>query len=150
MAGRAPSSTIEGTVADGRLALHYKEAVEHGSGWFRLRRPGCFAGEYLAEGRPRARPWQGWRGLDGLWDTSIGRLRLVEDGGQRAAAASSTMQTARLEGDSRRRAGASAFRLEGSRIKGRGVVESRSAGYRARRRMDPGRAAGRSRSRAGA
>jgi hypothetical protein len=42
-----------------------------GSGWFRLRRPGCFVGEYLAEGGwPTPPRWHGWRGCDGLWDCS--------------------------------------------------------------------------------
>src|SRR5262245_61979061 len=73
-------NSIDRTAAGGKLTFKYKEAVEQGSGWFRLRRPGSFAGEYLADGRPRSLPWQGWRGLDGLWDTSIGRLHLLDDG----------------------------------------------------------------------
>ena len=56
-------------------------------------------GEYLAEGGfPRPRPWQGWRGLDGLWDTSIGRLHLVEAGEQVRGGAEHD-ETARVEAD---------------------------------------------------
>jgi hypothetical protein len=119
---------LEGTVAEGRLTFKYKEAVEKGSGWFRLRRPGCFVGEYLAEGGfPRPRPWQGWRGLDGLWDTSIGRLHLVEAGEQVRGGAEHD-ETARVEADVTG-GGRYTFRVEGSRIKGRGRIELEQHGY---------------------
>jgi hypothetical protein len=79
-------NTIEGSAEDGVLTFRYHEAQERGAGWFKLRRPNFFAGAYVAEGSARALPWQGWRGFDGLWDTSIGRLRLVqEDGGVAAS-----------------------------------------------------------------
>jgi len=47
-------NTIEGAVAAGRFTFRYKEANEQGTGWFRLRRPGSFGGEYLAEKRAAA------------------------------------------------------------------------------------------------
>ena len=120
--------TIAGTVAQGRLAFDYKEAVEQGSGWFRLRRPGCFVGEYLAEGGwPRPRPWYGWRGCDGLWDTSIGRVHLVEQGG-RVQGGVEHDETARLEADPEA-GGRFRFRVEGGRIKGGGVIEFEQQGY---------------------
>jgi hypothetical protein len=107
---------IEGTVADGVFAFDYKEEVEKGSGWFRLRRPGCFIGEYLAEGGwARPRPWHGWRGANGLWDTSIGRLHLVEEGG-RLGGSIEQDESARLEGELQR-SGHFRFRLDGARVK---------------------------------
>ncbi len=71
-------NTIEGSVANGVLAFRYAEDVEQGAGTFRMKRANHFSGTYLADGRPRSMPWFGWRGFDGLWDTSIGRLRLIE------------------------------------------------------------------------
>jgi hypothetical protein len=119
---------LEGTVAEGRLTFKYKEPVEKGSGWFRLRRPGCFVGEYLAEGGfPRSRPWQGWRGLDGLWDTSIGRLHLVEQDEQVRGGAEHD-ETARVEADVTG-GGRYTFRVEGNRINGRGRIELDQQGY---------------------
>jgi hypothetical protein len=120
-------NAIDGTLAGGKLAFTYKEAVERGSGWFRLRRPGSFAGEYVAEGRPRSLPWQGWRGLDGLWDTSLGRLHLVHDGA-RVWGSVEHDASARLEaeGDGGKRL---PFRLEGMRVSGRGFIEMDPLGY---------------------
>jgi hypothetical protein len=121
-------STIEGTLAGGRLTFKYKEAVEQGSGWFRLRRPGCFVGEYLAEGSwPRPRPWYGWRGFDGLWDTSIGRLHLIEEEG-RVRGGLEYDEAARVEAEPME-GGRVPFRVEGTRIKGRGVVALDQQGY---------------------
>jgi hypothetical protein len=129
-------NTIEGTVEGGRLAFRYKEAQEHGTGWFRLRRPGSFGGEYLAEGNPRTLPWQGWRDFDGLWDTSIGRLRLVQEDGQ-VTGTSEWDTTARIEGiveqsprlpfqEQRVRL---PFQLQAAKVKGRGVFELDATGY---------------------
>ena len=72
-------NVLEGSVTDEALAFRYQEAVEKGTGWFRLKRPGCFAGEYLAEGHPHALPWQGWREFEGYWETTLGRMRLFQD-----------------------------------------------------------------------
>jgi hypothetical protein len=119
---------IDGTVADGLLTFKYKEPVERGSGWFRLRRPGCFVGEYLAEGGwPRPRRWHGWRGCDGLWDTSIGRMHLVEARGELSGGIEHDA-TARLEavaesGERFR------FTLQGSRVSARGVIALDQEGY---------------------
>lgn len=118
-------NTLEGTVEAGRLAFRYKEAGEQGTGWFRLRRPGCFAGEYLAEGNARTLPWQGWREFDGLWDTALGRLRLVQEG-QRVWGSSEW--AARLEGDVEQ-GGRLPFRLEAAKLKGRGLLELDPSGY---------------------
>ena len=78
-----PSGTenvLEGTLTGDGLTFRYQEAAEKGTGWFRLKRPGCFAGQYQAEGHPHPQPWRGWREFEGYWETSFGRLRLFQDG----------------------------------------------------------------------
>jgi hypothetical protein len=121
-------NTLEGTVEAGRLAFRYEEPHERGTGWFRLRRPSSFSGEYLAERNSRTLPWQGWRGFDGLWDTSVGRLRLVQEGG-RVWGSSELDASIRLEGDIEPD-GRLALRLEGVELKGgRGHLELEAAGY---------------------
>ena len=72
-------NVIVGTLSSGRLMFSYEEQFEKGNGWFRLTRHGSFAGEYLAEGSQQPRLWQGWRDFDGLWDTPLGRVRLVQE-----------------------------------------------------------------------
>ena len=91
-------NAIEGTVAAGRLTFRYREGHEQGTGWFRLRRSGSFAGEYLADGTARPLLWQGWRDFDGLWDTSLGRLRFVQQVEQ-VRGSSEYDAAAHLEGD---------------------------------------------------
>lgn len=70
---------ISGRLKGGDLEFTYEEPSERGHGRFRLLRHGCFAGEYLAEGATGPAPWSGQRGFDGIWDTSFGRMRLVEE-----------------------------------------------------------------------
>ena len=120
-------NTLDGTVEAGQLTFRYEEANERGTGWFRLRRPSSFAGEYLAEGNPRTLPWQGWRGYDGLWDTSLGRLRLVPDGG-RVWGSSELDVLVRLEGDLEP-GGRLAFRMDGPALKGGGYFDLDATGY---------------------
>jgi hypothetical protein len=120
-------NTLDGTVEAGQLTFRYEEANERGTGWFRLRRPSSFAGEYLAEGNPRTLPWQGWRGYDGLWDTSLGRLRLVPDGG-RVWGSSELDVLVRLEGDLEP-GGRLAFRMDGPALKGGGYLDLDATGY---------------------
>jgi hypothetical protein len=73
---------LQGTIADDALTFRYEEAMEKGTGWFRLKRLGSFAGEYMAEGSPHPLPWQGWREFEGYWETTVGRMRLVQEGAQ--------------------------------------------------------------------
>jgi len=120
-------NTLDGSVEAGQFTFRYEEANEQGTGWFRLRRPTCFAGEYLAEGNPLNLPWQGWRGYDGLWDTSLGRLRLVPEAG-RVWGSSELDASVRLEGDLEP-GGRLAFRLEGPALKGGGHFELDPTGY---------------------
>lgn len=120
-------NTIDGTVEAGQFTFRYEEAHERGTGWFRLRRPGSFSGEYLAERNSRPLPWQGWRGFDGLWDTSLGRLRLVQEAG-RVWGSSELDTSVRLQGDLEP-GGRLAFRLEGAQARGGGHFELDSFGY---------------------
>lgn len=70
---------ISGRIKGGALEFTYEEAKERGEGTFRLVRHGCFVGEYMAEGAESPAPWSGHRGFDGIWDTSFGRMRIVEE-----------------------------------------------------------------------
>ena len=120
-------NTIEGEVAGDSFTFRYQEANERGTGWFRLRRPGSFGGEYLADGNVRTLPWQGWRGFDGLWDSSLGRLRLVQEAG-RVWGTSEHDAGLRLEGDLDA-SGRLPFRVEGPTLKGAGHLEIDAFGY---------------------
>ncbi len=71
--------TIEGTITGSRLAFTYQEPVEQGEGWFELLRHGAFQGQYQPDGAARAFDWSGGREWDGVWDTSFGRMRLVQE-----------------------------------------------------------------------
>jgi hypothetical protein len=73
---------IRGTVEGGKFTFDYEEPAEKGSGWFLLTRYGRFSGEYLAQGAPGPRPWKGERDFDGLWDSSFGRMRLIQEEGR--------------------------------------------------------------------
>jgi hypothetical protein len=76
----ATENTLHGTPVGDTLSFSYAEAAERGTGWFRLERPGHFAGEYTAESSPHPQPWRGWREFEGYWETSLGRMRLFQDG----------------------------------------------------------------------
>lgn len=73
--------TLAGRVAAGRLTFTYQEPDIHGEGWFELARQGrAFAGQFRPAGAERWEPWEGERiGFDGLWNSSFGLLRLLED-----------------------------------------------------------------------
>lgn len=73
--GAKLSGTVEGIV----FSFEYEEPAERGQGVFELARPGKFAGRYLAEGAAQWRPWDGQRGFDGIWESSFGRLRLIQE-----------------------------------------------------------------------
>ena len=70
---------IDGKVVDGQFRFHYKEPGEQGSGWFELARHGRFAGRYQADGNPAEHDWIGQREFDGIWESTFGRLRLVQE-----------------------------------------------------------------------
>ena len=72
--------TIEGQHQGNRLAFHYREPAEQGEGWFELTRVWAFRGPMARRGQRGlagvAGPHSAW---DGVWETSFGRLRLVEE-----------------------------------------------------------------------
>jgi hypothetical protein len=113
-------NSIEGTVSGSSFAFDYEEAREKGTGTFRLKRHGHFTGEYQAEGAPGPLPWRGWRDFDGLWDTSLGRLRLFQEA-DRVHGALEADAAASLQGQIAE--GRLAFTIEGPRGAGRGTFE---------------------------
>ena len=118
---------IEGTVAGGEFSFRYSEPQERGTGRFKLRRHGRFTGDYLAEGSQRAMPWQGWRDCDGLWDTQLGRLRLVQETPERVFGFAEYDAAARIEGQFE--GGRLTFTLEAGDFSGRGVLDLDPTGY---------------------
>lgn len=73
---------IEGEVQDGRFVFTYQEPTVQGEGWFQPTRRGrAFTGRFRPSPEHPWQPWEGERpGFDGLWNTTFGLLRLVEDG----------------------------------------------------------------------
>jgi hypothetical protein len=118
---------IEGTVTGREFAFRYTEAQESGTGRFWLRRHGSIAGEYLADGAQRALPWQGWRECDGLWETHLGRIRLVQEETGRVFGFAEYEAAARIEGTFED--GKLAFALEAGNYAGRAVLTLDPAGY---------------------
>jgi hypothetical protein len=78
----APRCAIQGTIRDGRLHFTYQEPTAAGEGWFELVRHGRFAGEWRPEGTETWSSWSGQREFDGIWETSFGLLRLVQEPGR--------------------------------------------------------------------
>jgi hypothetical protein len=79
-AGAAQRNHIAGHIDGGRLHFRYEEASEAGEGWFEFIRPGRFEGQWRPDGHADWRPWIGCRGFEGIWDTSFGFMRLMQDG----------------------------------------------------------------------
>lgn len=70
---------IDGAIRDQRLHFTYREPDVEGEGWFKLERHGRFSGEWRPCGSEN---WSGWRGerqFEGIWETSFGLLRLVQE-----------------------------------------------------------------------
>ena len=74
------ASSVEGHIEDGKLVFQYQEPAARGEGWFRLVRAGKFQGQWRQEGDERWHPWIGERGYDGVWDSTFGLLRLMDEG----------------------------------------------------------------------
>jgi hypothetical protein len=70
---------IEGVIEDGRLKFTYQEPEVKGEGWFEQIRHGKFAGKWRPIGGEAWQAWQGHREFDGVWDSSFGLLRLVQE-----------------------------------------------------------------------
>src|SRR4051812_16769 len=73
---------LEGDVDGDTFRFRYEEPAEAGTGWFSLARYGKFAGKYLPEGSTLEGDWQGHRAFDGIWESTFGRLRLIEEAGR--------------------------------------------------------------------
>lgn len=114
--------SLEGEVSHGRLVFTYQEPEVQGEGWFELTRGGkAFAGRFRPAGEDCWQPWGGERvGFDGLWNSSFGPLRLIEEGDQvRGCYAGGVGAT--LEG--RRKGDRLAFRYRERKARGRGAFE---------------------------
>lgn len=74
--------TLTGEVKGGRLRFTYRESSAEGEGWFDLQRPGKFQGQWRAKGSERWSSWSGTRGFEGIWDSTFGPMRLMQDNSQ--------------------------------------------------------------------
>ena len=70
---------IEGELRAGRFHFSYEEPAARGEGWFELARHGKFTGEWRATGSEQFSSWTGHREYDGIWESSFGLLRLVQE-----------------------------------------------------------------------
>ena len=75
----ALEGSVDGRVKDGVLRFRYREPHAAGKGWFVLHRHGRFSGQWRADGAADWQAWQGERGFDGLWNSSFGHLRLIQE-----------------------------------------------------------------------
>jgi hypothetical protein len=73
------SCPIEGSIREGKFHFTYQEASIEGEGWFELVRHGRFAGKWRPKGAPTWSSWVGQREFDGIWQSSFGLLRLVQE-----------------------------------------------------------------------
>jgi len=73
------SCPIEGSIRDGKFHFTYQEPSVEGEGWFELVRHGKFAGQWRPKGTSDWSPWTGQREFEGIWETSFGLLRLVQE-----------------------------------------------------------------------
>lgn len=76
---RGREGAIEGRIDKGRLVFTYHEPDHDGEGWFELRRDGKFLGAWRMDGSQRWGTWEGTRGFEGVWETSYGRMRLIQE-----------------------------------------------------------------------
>lgn len=73
---------VEGTIEGRELTGTYSDADGSGETWFALKPNGeAFTGQYRAEGAEEWATWDGTKiGFAGVWDTTYGLLRLIEEG----------------------------------------------------------------------
>ena len=71
--------TVEGAISGGRFHFTYREPDADGEGWFELERHGRFSGEWRTRGSEDFSSWRGEREFEGIWETSFGLLRLVQE-----------------------------------------------------------------------
>jgi hypothetical protein len=77
--GQSGQGALSGTLEGNRFSYHYQEPAESGTGWFELTRHGRFRGQYNPDGADQSYPWDGERGFEGIWESSFGRLRFLQD-----------------------------------------------------------------------
>jgi hypothetical protein len=114
--------SLEGKVSHGRLVFTFQEPENQGEGCFELTRGGkSFTGRFRSAGGGSWQWWEGERvGFDGLWNSSFGPLRLIEEGDQvRGFYASGVGAT--LKG--RRKGDRLAFHYRERKTRGRGTFE---------------------------
>jgi len=70
---------VVGEVDGEVLTFRYREPQATGTGWFKLKRHGMFSGRWIEDGRGVGSFWHGHREFDGVWQTSFGPLRLVQE-----------------------------------------------------------------------
>jgi hypothetical protein len=82
MIGPGAKARIQGQARGGRLEFTYQEPNTSGEGWFELSADGSsFSGRWRQDGTEPWGTWVGGRvGFGGLWESSFGLLRLVEEG----------------------------------------------------------------------
>jgi hypothetical protein len=73
------SCAIEGMIRDGKFRFTYSEPTVEGEGWFELVRHGRFTGQWRPKDSSAWSPWRGEREFEGIWQTSFGLLRLVQE-----------------------------------------------------------------------
>jgi hypothetical protein len=73
------SCPIEGTIREGKFNFTYREPTAEGEGWFELVRHGRFAGQWRQKDSSAWSSWRGEREFEGIWQTSFGLLRLVQE-----------------------------------------------------------------------
>jgi hypothetical protein len=73
---------VDGKMEGARLVFRYQDSSGAGDGWFELISHGQFRGQYRLDGTEHWLPWTGQRGWDAIWDTSFGRMRLIQEQGR--------------------------------------------------------------------
>ena len=118
---RGQRSTLSGMIRGGRLQFSYQEPTVAGEGWFELTSYGKFAGQWRPQGTESWSGWTGQRGFEGIWDSSFGLLRLVQETGDRVVGFYEGAGPSTIEG--RLENARLGFRYRESRTQGEGYFE---------------------------
>lgn len=70
---------IEGRLDGEKFVFRYQDPSGTGEGWFELARFGQFRGQFRLDGTETWLGWEGQREWDGIWETSFGRMRLIQE-----------------------------------------------------------------------
>jgi len=70
---------LRGQVTGNRLDFRYEEPTIQGEGYFELQRSCKFVGEWHPDGEETWFPWIGERGFEGIWESTFGLLRAVQE-----------------------------------------------------------------------